>query len=142
MDITQNTNENESLVTGRNGCFNLKAIRIWSGNGKYYIDGLGKSGRTLRAGFVIDQPSFISLIGQINRPELDNNQRNCESKCPKCGEMGDDINWDCTDTDFGDPSYSRQTATCQKCGAEFCEVYEHVYRYTEIIGDVADVETV
>ena len=141
MDITQDTNITESLVTGRNGHHKLKAIRIWSGAGKVYIDGIGKTGTTLNAGFIIDQVSYAKLLEGLNKPELEDNQRDCECKCPKCGAMGDDIDWDCTDTEFGDPSYSQQTATCRKCKTDFCEVYQHVYQYTELTGDFAN-ETV
>jgi len=67
--------------------------------------------------------------------ELEENQKRCLSECPKCGATGNDLDWDATDIAWGEPSTAHQTATCLKCGIDFCEVMEFVYLYTEIIGD-------
>ena len=60
------TNERESLVVTRSGDRMLSAIELWRGvNGKLFIDGIGRSGRTLRAGFVIDKDSAAELLTAI-----------------------------------------------------------------------------
>lgn len=56
------TDPNQSLVVGRNGTHKLAAIEIWQGsNGKLFIDGIGVSGKTLNAGFVIDKDAAKKL---------------------------------------------------------------------------------
>ena len=70
--------------------------------------------------------------------KLESNQKVCENQCPKCGAGGDDIDWGTTDIEWGNPSTATQTATCRKCGTDFCECLEIVYQYTEITGDIDD----
>jgi len=135
MNIMQETNVERSLVTGRNGTHKLKAVHVWDGNEMVYVDAIGRSGKTLNADLIIDKLAFNKLLEKLNEPEIEDNQRRCESKCPKCGAMGDDIVWDCSDTDWDEITYTNQTATCQKCKTDFCEVHKHVYQYTAITGD-------
>lgn len=67
IDVTQEVDINESLIVGRNGTFPLKAVRVWysSNYKKVFIDGIGKSGKTLRAGLVIDAKSFKKLLIEV-----------------------------------------------------------------------------
>ena len=69
MDITQKTNERESLIETRSGCRQLAAIRVWTGDngkGKLFIDGIGRSGRTLRGGFTLDYDAAQARLSKIH----------------------------------------------------------------------------
>lgn len=60
--ITIGTDPASSLVTGRNGTFPLAALNIWYGSrGQMFIDGVGRSGKVLRAGFMIDHDAAVAL---------------------------------------------------------------------------------
>ena len=60
--ITIGTDPATSLATGRNGTFPLVALHIWYGSrGEMFIDGIGRSGKTLKAGFMIDHDAAIAL---------------------------------------------------------------------------------
>ena len=68
FQIRQGCKIEESMVTGRNGHFQIKEVAVWDGgNDKVFIDAVGKSGRTLNATLIIDRESFDSLIEQLNR---------------------------------------------------------------------------
>lgn len=72
MDITVRTNTSESLVTGRNGVFPIIEVRIWEGdNGKLFIDGIGRSGKVLNAGFVIDAEAAKKLLAKVAENKFD-----------------------------------------------------------------------
>ena len=72
--IKVKTNVRESLMTGRNGCFPIQAIQISRGNGKVFIDGIGKSGKVLHGGFIVPEQALVDLCGlyldKINWPKL------------------------------------------------------------------------
>lgn len=56
IKIKTNSRIDGSLITGRNGTHNLAAIRIERYlSGSMAIDGVGRSGKTLNAGFYLTQ---------------------------------------------------------------------------------------
>lgn len=60
------TNPDESIVTGRNGTHKLAGISIWrSTNGSIGIDGIGRSGTVLNAGFYLDKQSAMSFFADL-----------------------------------------------------------------------------
>lgn len=62
------TNPEESLVTGRNGTHKLARIDVWKGHaGKLFIEGIGRRGKVLNAGFLIDAPAAKELVAEIIR---------------------------------------------------------------------------
>ena len=70
IDYTLKVDENESLTTGRNGTVKIKALRIWTGNKKLFIDCIGQSGRVLNAGIIIPAEKCSefaeALLGDFN----------------------------------------------------------------------------
>jgi len=57
-EIFIETDPEKSMVTGKKGTRPLAALHIWWGSiGQIFIDGIGVSGRTLNAGFIIDAAS-------------------------------------------------------------------------------------
>lgn len=67
MNITQATNPEESLIVGRNGTHKLHSINVWlGGNGKLFIDGIGKTGSVLNAGFALDYDAGQLLLAQLH----------------------------------------------------------------------------
>jgi len=65
FDITQETDAEISVVTGRNGCKPLAAVRVWGGCRSVFVDAIGVSDRTLNAGFSMDAASFTSLCKKL-----------------------------------------------------------------------------
>lgn len=64
--VEQKTDDEHSIVTGRNGIHRLAAINLWFGSrGELFIDGIGRSGKTLNAGFMIDANAAKELITKI-----------------------------------------------------------------------------
>lgn len=64
--VEQKTNDEQSIVTGCNGTHRLAAIKLWIGSrGELFIDGIGRSGKTLNAGFMIDAEATKPLLMQI-----------------------------------------------------------------------------
>lgn len=53
--------------------------------------------------------------------------KKCCGKCPKCGASGNDIEWSNMTAD----DFPTQSATCQKCGCEFTEVYKYNHTIIE-----------
>ena len=65
-NVTIETNPDESLVTGRNGTHKLAAIDIWwDGRGMLFIDGIGRSGKILNAGFIVDSAAAKKLLTEL-----------------------------------------------------------------------------
>ena len=66
IDITTKTNPGQSIVTGRNGTRRLAAIRFSQyGNGSLNIEGVGVSGKTLNAGFYLDNISANKFLKDL-----------------------------------------------------------------------------
>ena len=40
----------KSMITGRNGEFDIKAIAVWGSAGRVFLDGIGKRGSAIRGG--------------------------------------------------------------------------------------------
>jgi hypothetical protein len=53
--------------------------------------------------------------------------KKCCGKCPKCGVGETDIDWSIFTID----EFPTQSATCQKCGCEFTEVYRYDHTIIE-----------
>jgi len=67
--IRQETNDTQSLIVGRNGTHRMKAVEIWWGStGTLFIDGIGRSGKILNAGLIIDTESAEKLLAQLREP--------------------------------------------------------------------------
>ena len=72
MDITVKTDKDRSVITGRNGTHLMTAVHIWKGSdGMLFIDGIGRSGKTLNAGLVIDADAAKVLLAEITEEWLD-----------------------------------------------------------------------
>jgi len=62
------TNTEEDLVVGRNGTHRLAGIQVWrSDDGYLFIDGIGVSGKVLRAGFTLGPLSAENFLRDIKK---------------------------------------------------------------------------
>ena len=69
--IKVKTNDKRSLVVGRNGTHRLSEVQLWHGSdGMLYIDGIGRAGKTLNAGFYIDPEAALVLLEKIRSCEV------------------------------------------------------------------------
>jgi len=85
IEICQNTDKNRSLVVGRNGTHQLCQVRIWTGtNGTLFIDGIGRRGTVLNAGFIIDVDARIKLLTKLKgkiRVDVRGGVAYCDDPC-------------------------------------------------------------
>ena len=58
IELTQTHNPS---VTGRNGTFGINRLRVWSGTGRCFFDPIGKSGKVLNAGMMIEATDMDHL---------------------------------------------------------------------------------
>ena len=64
--IAVKTDDKRSIVVGRNGTHRLAEVRLWQGaDGMLFIDGIGRRGHTLHAGFYIDPVAAIELLEKL-----------------------------------------------------------------------------
>lgn len=61
MKVTIPTNSERSLISGRNGCYPIKAIEVWEGNGNVFIDGIGRRGKAIKGGLIVTASAFTEL---------------------------------------------------------------------------------
>ena len=54
-------NPADGMITGRNGTFEIIGVSIWDGQGKCFIDGIGKRGNTIKGGLMLPSKDMDEL---------------------------------------------------------------------------------
>ena len=54
-------NPRDGMITGRNGTFDITGVSIWDGNGKCFIDGIGKRGNAIKGGLMLPSDKMDEL---------------------------------------------------------------------------------
>lgn len=70
IDYTLEVDPKTALAVGRNGTHKIKAVRVWTGDNKLFIDCIGTSGKVLNAGLIIPENKRSelaeALLGDFN----------------------------------------------------------------------------